>query len=209
MWGGWDWQGGEGAPGQPPPQVKLSQLTAMHILAEGKGRAVGWKGADWEVIGWLWEAAGMGKMVIKGREREDDGEEVGGRRHGGARFFRPDWPRLFKHLWWEPERAGEYRDCGQGIRPSGHPTGPPQPLAPAPQVPPTVSPVVAFTDAVTAIRALPSAGFGQVLSAPVHIPDICLLYPSTTFAPRCCPTGLCFCVTKWDPTVGQYLPVKM
>ena len=156
----------------------------------------------------------MGRMVIGGTELEDAGEIVGGRRLGGARFFRPDWPAVFHHLWWQPERAAEYRDCGQGIRPSGHPNpspnpSPTQPLAPAPQVPSEVSPVVAFTDAVTAIRAMPSAGFGQVLSALVHIPDICLLYPSTSFAPRCCPTGLCFCVTKSDPAVGQRLPVKM
>ena len=207
--GGWDWQGGEGEAGQPPARVKLSLLTAMHILGERKGRQDGWRGADWEVVGWLWEAAGMGRMEIGGREGEDAGEVVGGRRRGGARFFRPDWPQVFLHLWWQPERAGDYRAGGQGIRRSGQPSGPPQPLAPAPQVPSEVSPVVAFTDAVTAIRAMPSAGFSQVLSALVHIPDICLLYPSTSFAPRCCPTGLCFCVTKSDPAVGQRLPVKM
>ena len=210
--GGWDWQGGEGEAGQPPARVKLSALTAMHILGEGKGRQDGWRGADWEVVGWLWEAAGMGKMDIGGREGVGGGGEVevvGGRRRGGARVFRPDWPEVFRHLWWQPQLAGEYRAGGQGIRRSGQPSGPPQPLAPAPQVPSEVSPVVAFTDAVTAIRAMPSAGFSQVLSALVHIPDICLLYPSTSFAPRCCPTGLCFCVTKSDPAVGQRLPVKM
>ena len=210
--GGWDWHGGEGEAGQPPARVKLSLLTAMHILGERKGRQDGWRGADWEVVGWLWEAAGMGKMEIGGREGVGGGGEVegvGGRRPGGARFFRPNWPQVFLHLWWQPDRAGDYRAGGQGIRRSGQPSGPPQPLAPAPQVPSEVSPVVAFTDAVTAIRAMPSAGFSQVLSALVHIPDICLLYPSTSFAPRCCPTGLCFCVTKSDPAVGQRLPVKM
>ena len=87
-------------------------------------------------------------------EREGAGGVVGARRQGGARFFRPDWPEVFRHLWWQPERAGDYRAGGQGIRRSGQPSGPPQPLAPAPQVPSEVSPVVAFTDAVTVLQQL-------------------------------------------------------
>ena len=102
----------------------------------------------------------MGRMEIGGREGEDAGEVVGGRRRGGARFFRPDWPQVFLHLWWQPERAGDYRAGVRGSVAADNPPAPPNPWPPAPQVPSEVSPVVAFTDAVTAIRAMPRAGFG-------------------------------------------------